>query len=130
MKRSVFRWSKQRRDAAELLAMGLTNAEVAQRVGVTERNIYRWKKHPEFLSEVDHLTLSTYLAQKAERLRVAYRVIEQKAQQASRKDLLDWLEYVRQELEGTKHELDIGSALAAILERLAQRGGEQDTDSE
>lgn len=129
MKLSHFRWSKKRRLAAELLAAGFTNAETAQRVGVSERTIYRWKCYPDFLTEVDHLTLNTHLAQKAERLRLAYRIIADKAKQASRKDLLDWLEYLRQELEGTKHELDIGSALASIVERLAGTSDPSDQDA-
>jgi transposase-like protein len=129
MRSTVFHWTPKRQQAAELLAAGHRIADVARILGISERVIYKWKKSPDFLSEIDHLTLTTHLAQKAERLRFAYRMVADKAQKESRKDLLDWLEYIRNELEGSKHELDIGSALTAILERLADGGGDQDADA-
>jgi hypothetical protein len=51
---SEFRWSATRIRAAVLVAEDrLTDIEIAAEVGVSERQLERWKGHPEFAARVD-----------------------------------------------------------------------------
>jgi hypothetical protein len=51
-----FRWSHKSRMAAELVAEDeLTDAEIAEKVGIGVRTLYRWKRAPAFVAEVDTL---------------------------------------------------------------------------
>src|SRR3954454_11120767 len=51
-----FRWTAKTERAAELLAEDeLTDAEIASVVGVTDRQMRRWKLHPEFDGRVKAL---------------------------------------------------------------------------
>ena len=50
---SEFQWTKQRIQAAQLVADGkLTEVEIAIEVGISDRQLRRWKRIPEFQSEV------------------------------------------------------------------------------
>jgi hypothetical protein len=50
---SVFRWTKQTIQAARLVADGrLTEIEIAVEVGISDRQLRRWKHIPEFQSKV------------------------------------------------------------------------------
>jgi helix-turn-helix protein len=50
-------WNPSKEAAAELVAAGeLTIAEIAKRVGVSEKTIDRWKKRPEFQARVNGIT--------------------------------------------------------------------------
>jgi len=110
---SGFQWNKNRSVAAECLALGYTVAEVAERIGVTERTIYRWKADTDFMTEVDQLTLMSGVSLRAERLRIAMRVIRQKVSEErikTGKDILDWLKYAQGETDGFK--FDFATLLA------------------
>jgi cell pole-organizing protein PopZ len=51
---SKFRWSEQKAEAAVLVAEDrLTDRQIAARVGIADRQFYRWKDHPAFLARVD-----------------------------------------------------------------------------
>lgn len=51
-----FGWTAIRIEAAILVAEDrLTNAEIAQRCGISEKTLSTWKKHPDFVSQVDEL---------------------------------------------------------------------------
>ncbi|MBW2044318.1 MAG: helix-turn-helix domain-containing protein [Deltaproteobacteria bacterium] len=91
---------KKRRDLLILLALaeGAKQTEVAQTCGLNKSTISRIQNRNKEL--LDELTLKANLATKAGRLRRAYREINKKTD--SKKDLLDWLEYVRKEIEGDK----------------------------
>ena len=105
---SGFKWTKKKREAALWLSQGYTNLEAAEHVGVTQRTIYNWKKPLDFMLEVDKLTLTTGMALRSERLRVAMRVIRQKITDERIKtgrDLLDWVKYVQTETDGIKYDL-------------------------
>lgn len=55
-KRKAFAWSKDREEAARLLAEDeQTDIEIATRVGVTDRSLRAWKAHPDFKARVDEL---------------------------------------------------------------------------
>lgn len=101
-----FKWDKTKSDVALGLAEGKTKEQVASENGIDPSTVYRWLKHPEFLGEVDKLTLMTGIAAKAERIKIAKKVIAQKTknleQVETNRDLLDWLKYVQSELEGAK----------------------------
>lgn len=123
MKISGFEWNKKRELAAFSLATGETNKEAAEKAGVTERTIYNWLTNPEFSAEVDRLSLMIDIASKAERLRLARRVVRQKLDQEvlSDKDLLDWLKFAREEVEGIRLDID----LTAILSNVASVAGSE-----
>lgn len=110
---SDFRWTDSRRKAALSLALGYTIPEVAEEAGVTERTIYNWKTDLDFMTEVDRITLMSGISLRAERLRIAMRVIRQKVGEErvkTAKDLLDWLKYAQGETDGFK--LDLAALIA------------------
>jgi transcriptional regulator with XRE-family HTH domain len=117
----VFEWNSKREKAAIMLAEGFTIIETAQQIGVSKRTINRWNRNIEFSTEVDRLTLMTGIATKAERLKIAKKVIKQKLdrENLSREDLLSWLKYAQGETDGIK--LDLTTLLEAA-ESMADGG--------
>lgn len=108
-----FRWTEKAERAAIELANGATREEAAIAAGIGEATLYRWLKLPVFSEEVDRLTFLTGVAHKAERLRLAKRVIAN-LQTFTEKDLLDWLKFVQSETDGIKLDLtDLRAALVA-----------------
>jgi hypothetical protein len=108
---SALKWTKNREIAAIALAEGDTHAQAAEKADVTDRTIRNWLQEPEFSEEVDRLTFLTGIAHKAERLRMAKRVIARLGIWTE-KDLLDWLKYAQSETDGIK--LDLSELLTAI----------------
>lgn len=108
---SVFKWTEKTNQAALSLAAGATVAEAADKAGVTDRTVYRWQLEPQFSEEVDRLTFITGVANKAERLRMAKRVIV-KLGINTNKDLLEWLKFAQSETDGIK--LDLAGLYAAF----------------
>ena len=106
-----------------MLAQGCTNEEAGAEVGVTERTIYRWREHDEFNIEIDRLTFMVGVAARAERLRIANRVIKARTENSqypiTKADLLDWLKFAQSETDGIK--LDF----ATILQDAAQMAGSE-----
>ena len=87
---------------------------MAEATGAALKTIYRWMQVPEFAAEVDRLTLMVGVASRAERLRLAMRVVRQRVQVEtgrvlSDRDLLDWLKYAQSETDGVK--LDMSKLL-------------------
>jgi hypothetical protein len=124
---SGFDWTPKRSEAAILLSQGHLSNEVANTIGVSERTIWRWKADIEFSSEVDRLSLMTDIASRAERLRIAKRMVRELANRnrPTQKDLLEWLKYAQSETDGAKIDL------TAILEAYASvAGGGQAGDVE
>jgi len=113
----TFKWTEQRSTAAVALASGKTKIAAATEANVAEKTIYEWLKEPEFLAEVDRLSLMVDVASRAERLRLAMRVVRQKILEdgtlSTRADLLDWLKFAQSETDGVKLDL---SKLATIGE--------------
>lgn len=113
---SDFEWNQQRETAAIALAEGKTQAEAGEEVGVTDRTIRLWLQNEYFAAEVDRLSLMLGAASRAERLRIAKRVIRDRLSGTTiktDKDLLEWLKYAQSETDGIK--LDLGK-LAALAE--------------
>ena len=113
---SAFSWTPQRNAAAAALAGGATQARAAQEAGVTDRTLRRWLADSDFVEEVDRLTLMTGIATRADRLRLAKRVLAQledpeTGQVRTARDLLDWLKFAQSETDGVK--LDLAALLAA-----------------
>ncbi len=104
---SPFKWNDKRSQAAVMLADGYTIDEVAEAIGVNSRSVDRWKADIEFSQEVDRLGLMVGIANKAERLKIARRMIRNlaKKQVPTRKDLLEWLKYAQGETDGIKLDL-------------------------
>jgi uncharacterized protein (DUF433 family) len=102
---SEFKWTRNKTAAALSLAGGETSKEAADKAGVAERTIYRWKDMPEFEAEVDRLTLQVGVSKRAERLRIAMQVVKARTQTQypqTKADLLDWLKFAQSETDGTK----------------------------
>ena len=113
---SEFEWNPQRTKAAIALAEGYTQQEVAVEVGVTDRTLRNWLDDEVFAAEVDRLSLMLGIASRAERLRLAMRVVRQKASGnalQTDKDLLEWLKFAQSETDGIKLDL---TKLAALGE--------------
>jgi hypothetical protein len=111
---SDFDWTPRRSDAAVMLAKGCTNKETAEAVGVAERTIERWRADTEFMAEVDRLSVMVDLANRAERLRLAQRVVRRMEERTGR-DLLDWLRFIQSETDGAKLDGGFIEKLAALL---------------
>jgi predicted ArsR family transcriptional regulator len=121
---SAFRWTEKPTKAAILLADGHTQKQVAEAVGVTDRAVRLWLDKPEFSAEVDRLTLMMGIAGRAERLRIAKRLVRQRVDDEhieSDKDLLDWLKFAQSETDGIK--LDLASIAAAFAQAHASLAG-------
>ena len=112
---SDFKWTRNRDKAVLSLAEGDRIEDAADKAGVSDRTVYRWLNHPDFCIERDRLTHMMGVATRAERLRIAMRVIKGRTDSTqypqSRADLLDWLKFVQSETDGIK--LDITAVLAA-----------------
>jgi hypothetical protein len=106
-----FKWDEDRSMVAIYLADGYTIAKTSEMTGVPMRTIARWKSRLEFAAEVDRLSLIAGIANRAERLRVAKRIMRQLEENKTptQKDLLDWMKYVQSETDGIK--LDIASLI-------------------
>ena len=91
-----FRWSSKRTKAALALAEGQSQQAVAEVIGVCRKTICNWLCVTEFAAEVDRLSCMIDIASRAERLRIAMRVVRQKVREdgtpETEKDLLDWLQ--------------------------------------
>lgn len=114
MKTAGFKWNEKRSNVAIYLSAGFTTKEAAKKAGVGERTIYEWKKKPEFLEEIDRLSLMTDIAGRAGRLRIAKRMIRKKDNK-SKKDLLDWLKYAQSETDGVKLDLTTLAEAKALM---------------
>ncbi len=105
---SRWKWDRKKADAAILLAQGYLIEEAAKAVGVSRKSITRWKRDDNFSAEVDRLSLMMGIASRAERLRIAQRVVRDKIkgeQIETDKDLLDWLKFSQSETDGIKLDL-------------------------
>ena len=121
-----FRWTPKREAVALALAQGYTVEEAARQAGVSERTVYRWKRDLEFAAEVDRLSLMVSVASRAERLRIAMRVVRQKIGDDgtldTNRDLLDWLKFAQSETDGARLDL---AAIFEAMEAAAESGEEQ-----
>jgi L-arabinose isomerase len=85
---------------------------------INEKTVSRWMQHPDFSAEVDNLTLMMGIASRAERLRIAKRLVKQRVNDErveSDKDLLDWLKYAQGETQGIKLDLATLAEFAASV---------------
>lgn len=112
---SGFEWNEKRGAIALMLAKGHTQIEVAAEHGITDRTLRRWLDNPEFAAEVDRLSLMVDMANRAERVRLAQRIIRQRGE-LSKADLLDWLRFVQSETNGAKFDDTFITQLAAFLQ--------------
>lgn len=118
---SEFKWTQKRIDAALALADGKTQRSVADELDIVPKTVSRWLQHPEFSAEVDRLTLMMGIASRAERLRIAKRLVQQRVRAdieiESDKDLLDWLKFAQGETDGLRLDLAaIAEAYTSVAE--------------
>lgn len=102
-KKAVFVWDEVKQKVAEAIAKGDRSVkDILTEFKITDRVYYTWKKHPEFQRKIDEILQDIDIAQKSERIKIAKKVIRQKlendAKDLSKKDLLDWLKYVGEEI--------------------------------
>jgi hypothetical protein len=125
---SGFKWNEKNGSAAIWLSQGFTHKEVAEKTEVTVRTIERWVADADFSAEVDRLSMMVGIASRAERLRLAMRVVRQKTQGdvETDKDLLDWLKFAQSETDGIKLDLTaISEAAASVAESGSDRAPDQ-----
>jgi hypothetical protein len=107
----------------QCLAGGLTGVQTAKLFNLTTGRISQIYKANKQLC--DELTLIAELGLKAGRLRYAYRALLKKDGK-SKRDPLDWLEFVRKEIEGDKPLIDASQhthyTLVQQLHELAAKG--------
>ena len=119
-----FEWDIQRQTAAQMLADGKTQLETAAAVGVDPRTIRRWEKHPEFTAEKHKLVYLTGAVVKAERIilikQVIHNYVDENGLYKSKKDLLDWVKLLREEVTA----LEFAEIMSSIM------GGHSDNSSE
>jgi hypothetical protein len=129
---SSFEWNEKKTNAAILLAQGYLIKEVAKSVDVNEKTIDRWKGDIEFSKEVDRLSLMLDISSRAERMRIAMRMVRKalKKKTPTRRDLLEWLKFAQGETDGIK--LDLTSLLDAHapLAGSGQDGSGKETGTE
>ena len=101
-----FHWSAKRQKAALALAEGQSQQSVAEAIGVCRKTICNWLCVTEFAAEVDRLSCMIDVASRAERLRMAMRVVRQKIRAdgtvETYRDVLDWLKYAQSETTGIR----------------------------
>jgi hypothetical protein len=125
---SGFKWNEKNGAAAIWLSQGYTHKEVAAKIEVTTRTIERWVADADFSAEVDRLSLMVGIASRAERLRLAMRVVRQKTEEQidTDKDLLDWLKFAQGETDGIKLDLtSISEAASSVAESRSDREADQ-----
>jgi hypothetical protein len=109
-----FHWSSKRYKAALALAEGQSQQAVAEVIGVCRKTICNWLCVTAFVAEVDRLSCMIDVASRAERLRIAMRVVRQRTRAdgtlETDKDLLDWLKYAQSETTGIKLGFSMGEA--------------------
>ena len=123
---SPFAWNPQRSQAAISLASGITQQATADEAGVDKRTITNWLLHPDFAAEVDRLSLMVDVSSRAERLRIAMRVIRQSVKEdmiSTQKDVLEWLKFAQSETDGVKLDIvKLATALGADEAPVADSG--------
>jgi hypothetical protein len=127
---SQLKWNEKNTQAAILLSQGHTQQYVADEVKVDRKTIQRWLMDIEFSAEVDRLSMMVDIAGRAERLRIAMRVIRQKTEEdgtiSTDKDVLDWLKFAQSETDGIKLDLTaISEAAASVAESRPDREADQ-----
>jgi len=125
---SVFEWTDERCKAAVALAEGKTQEETAAEINVTDRTIRNWLADERFAAEVDRLSLMVGIASRAERLRLANRIIRQKVKGGiaeTEKDLLDWVKYAQSETDGIKLQLAQLAAQSEANPSVADSGSDR-----
>jgi transposase-like protein len=111
-----FQWTEKATLAAMALAEGMTRAAAAKHADISDRSLYRWLANPEFMAEVDRLSLMVGIATRAERLRLVQRVIRQRVTEEgilSKADILDWLKFAQSETTGAVD--DLADRIAALM---------------
>ena len=87
---------------------------VAEAIGVCRKTICNWRCVTQFAAEVGRVSCMIDISSRAERLRMAMRVVRQKVHTDSRlisyKDLLDWLKFAQSETTGIKLGFSKGEA--------------------
>lgn len=76
-----FHWTTKRHKAALALAEGQSQQAVADAIGVCRKTICNWLCVTEFVAEVDRLSDMIDISSRAERLRMAMRVVRQKVRE-------------------------------------------------
>ena len=122
-----FKWTEDKAKACVALATGKSNAGAARIVGCHVSTIEAWRSIPEFSAEVDRVTLMTGLALPAHRVRLAKQFIDQQIAEdgtiRSKRDILDWLRFIDDTMEGVKATL-----LAALHRDVLDNAGAGDQE--
>jgi hypothetical protein len=128
-----WQWNEKRSAAAIALAEGKTEQETADLLELERKTLWNWKQVPEFAAEVDRLSLMVGISSRAERLRIAMRVAQQKVKDDkidTEKDILDWLKFAQSETDGIKLDLTKLAAFGEADAFMADSGSAGDSPEE
>jgi transposase-like protein len=90
-------WDARKEVAARMIFEGERIKDVALILGVSERQIYRWKNEPEYFQLQNEFLMATrgeYMLQAKQEVRAEIR-----KNQPSKRDLLDWLKFLSEETD-------------------------------
>lgn len=76
-RRKTFKWTPERRKAANLIASGKNQSEAAREVGVTPMAVSHWMKSPTFVDYVDRRSMEIGMARRSGRVQGYNKVIEE-----------------------------------------------------
>ena len=121
------KWTKKKNAFVEMAAEGEKIVDIARKLDMSIHTAYHWNENPVIREEINRLSLMFGIASKAERVRIAKRVVRQKLlgdHVRTKKDILDWLKYVAKETE------DVHLHFADLIRSLAAQREEEKTASE
>jgi hypothetical protein len=131
-----------RKEAARLLAEGFTAAKVAERLGVTERVIFKWKKDPKFIARMQQQFEELRSSQTAKRIRQTGTLADAVAQKYQRfmaellkdpadrdpeimKDVREFKDFISREFHAMRVEerTDFGQLAQKVMHQHSVSGG-------
>lgn len=131
-----------RKEASRLLAEGFTVAKVAERLGVTERVVFKWKKDPKFVARMQQQFEELRSSQTAKRIRQTGTLADAVAQKYQRfmaellkdpadrdpeimKDVREFKDFISREFHAMRVEerTDFGQLAQKVMHQHSVSGG-------
>jgi len=112
-------WNGPAAEIVTYLAAGYSDTDLQRKMGVSRMTTWRLRQVPEFAEELDKLTLVSGISARAERMRLAMRVVRKLEKDAFEKNkigdtLLDWVKFAQSETDGAQLSLNFEQFFASI----------------
>lgn len=132
-KSKVFTWTPNRKAAALALSTGLkTQREVCKEINITEKTMCEWKKHPDFLEEIDRLTLKNENFTRAGLLKECLKglIIKTGTIEEDRSTHLDYVKMIA-DLQGhSKQKIELDANMKHSSEKRPEEMTDEELDQE